>query len=213
MKLLFGTGNPAKLESMRSKLSGLDIEVIGLKDVELDAGFIDESGNDPLQNAKIKALAYYKAGRMPVFSCDSGLYLEGVPDELQPGVHVRRVGGRVLDDQGMQEYYGALAAKQGGSVRARYRNAICLVLDEENIYEYDGEDICSEAFLLVSTPHPNRVEGFPLDSISVELKSGQYYMDLEEEPDEESKFELRKGFRDFFIRSLQEKEAAITEEK
>jgi XTP/dITP diphosphohydrolase len=195
MKLLYGTGNPAKL-------AGLDIEVIGLKEVEWDVGLIDESGNDPLQNARIKALAYYRAGRMPVFSCDSGLYLEGVPPELQPGVHVRRVGGRTLDDQGMIEYYTALAARRGGIVKARYRNAICLVLDEENICEYDGEDICSEEFLLVTKTHPHRVEGFPLDSISVEVKSGKYYMDLEEEAAEESKFDLRKGFRDFFIRSL-----------
>lgn len=32
MKLQYGTGNPAKLESMRRRLTPLSIELIGLKD-------------------------------------------------------------------------------------------------------------------------------------------------------------------------------------
>ena len=35
MKILYGTGNPAKLSSMRSRLAGLDIEIIGLKDINM----------------------------------------------------------------------------------------------------------------------------------------------------------------------------------
>ena len=33
MKLLYGTGNPAKLDAMRHRLAGLGIELIGLKDL------------------------------------------------------------------------------------------------------------------------------------------------------------------------------------
>ena len=33
MKLLYGTGNPAKLDAMRHRLAGLEIELIGLKDL------------------------------------------------------------------------------------------------------------------------------------------------------------------------------------
>ena len=33
MKLLYGTGNPAKLDAMRHRLAGLGIELIGLKAV------------------------------------------------------------------------------------------------------------------------------------------------------------------------------------
>lgn len=42
----------------------------------------------------LKSTAYYEAFRMPVFSCNSGLYFENVPDEVQPGVHVRNVDGK-----------------------------------------------------------------------------------------------------------------------
>ena len=34
MKLVYGTGNPAKLEAMRRRLAGLDFEIAGLKDME-----------------------------------------------------------------------------------------------------------------------------------------------------------------------------------
>lgn len=49
------------------------------------------NGNTPLENARMKALAYYETFRIPVFSCDSGLYFDNVPDEVQPGIHVRNV--------------------------------------------------------------------------------------------------------------------------
>ena len=34
MKVLYGTGNPAKLSAMRRRLEGLNIEIIGLKDLD-----------------------------------------------------------------------------------------------------------------------------------------------------------------------------------
>ena len=40
---------------------------------------------DPLENARQKALAYYRICGQPVFSQDSGLYIEGLPKERQPG--------------------------------------------------------------------------------------------------------------------------------
>ena len=64
-----------------------------------------ETGNTPLENARQKAIAYYQVFKMPVFSCDSGLYFDEVPDEIQPGVHVRNVNGRCLSDDEMIAYY------------------------------------------------------------------------------------------------------------
>ena len=108
MKILYGTGNPAKLESMRSRIENLDIELIGLNELKAEGHMIpniQETGNTPLENARQKALAYYEAFKMPVFSCDSGLYFDNVPDEVQPGVHVRNVKGKCLSDEEKMEYY------------------------------------------------------------------------------------------------------------
>lgn len=79
-----------------------------------------------------------------------------------------------------QQKMPKLVAKLGGAAKAKYKNAICLIIDEENIFEYDEEDIASEEFLITSKPHYKRTNGFPLDSISIEIESRQYYMDIDE---------------------------------
>ena len=198
MKLLYGTGNPAKLEAMRRRLAGLDFEIAGLKDMEKEAPQVPEDGRTPLENARQKALAYHKFYGIPVFSCDSGLYFEGLPEELQPGVHVRTVGGRYLTDQEMLEYYGSLAKKYGG-LKARYRNAICLVVDREHVYESMDESLASDYFLLTGIPHSGiQHRGFPLDSLSVDIKTGKYFYDLEEE--QVDQVAVEDGFLEFFRR-------------
>lgn len=198
MKLLYGTGNPAKLEAMRRRLAGLELEILGLKDMEGEAPQVVEDGSTPLENARKKALCYYRAFGIPVFSCDSGLYFEGVPDEIQPGVHVRMVNGRYLTDEEMREYYGGLA-KQYGGLKARYKNAICFVADLEHVYESMDESLSGEPFLIVAKPHSEiRHKGFPLDSMSVDLKTGKYYYDLEGR--DLDRLALEDGFIQFFLK-------------
>jgi XTP/dITP diphosphohydrolase len=202
VKLLYGTGNQAKLKHMRKMLDGIHVDIIGLKDIGVTLDDIDECGKDPLENARIKALAYYRALRMPVFSCDSGLFIEGLDPDSQPGVHVRRVNGKTLSDEEMIDYYSSLAGQAGGSVKAVYKNAICLVMDEEHIYEYDGEDIASDYFLIMSLAHPKRDPGFPLDSISVEIASGQYYMDLDASRNSVFEENVSRAYRSFFLQAI-----------
>lgn len=180
-RLLYGTGNLAKLNSMRRRLADLDIEILGLADMEKKAPAVPEDGSTPLENARQKALAYYEFYRIPVFSCDSGLYFEGVPQELQPGVHVRTVGGKYLTDEEMLAYYGGLAKKYG-DLRARYRNGVCLVMDEEHIYEAMDESTASEVFLLTSVPYAEvQQKGFPLDSLSKSIQTGKYFYEMGKE--------------------------------
>ena len=107
MKLLYGTGNPAKFYAMERRLENLGIELISLNDLKAEGISIPqvpEDGNTPLENARQKAMAYYEAFQIPVFSCDSGLYFDNVPDEVQPGVHVRTINGKCLSDEQMIEY-------------------------------------------------------------------------------------------------------------
>jgi len=202
MKLLYGTSNPGKLQHMKEMLSGLDLEIIGLNEVNQIIGYIDESGNNPLENAKIKAMAYYKAMEIPVFSCDSGLYIDGLDNEEQPGVHIRRIKGKVLNDEEMIDHYSKLALRFGGEVKAKYKNAICLVFDENSVYEYDGDDISSETFLITAEAHPKRINGFPLDSLSLNIDTGKYYLDIVENGRNENESNLTRGFRDFFHRTI-----------
>lgn len=195
MRLLYATGNPAKIIAMQNRIRELGIELFGLKDLSREIPKVVEDGNTPLENAKKKALGYYEAFHMPLFSCDSGLYIEGIPQELQPGIHVRRINGTYLTDEEMLEYYASLADRYG-DLTARYRNAICLVLDEDHIYQAMDESMASQLFLITSKPHPRRKKGFPLDSLSIDIKTGKYYYDLEE--DELDQVAVEDGFLEFF---------------
>ena len=199
MKLLYGTGNLAKLSAMRNRLEQLDIELIGLNDLRVEGKNVPEvkeDGNTPLENARLKAMAYYEAFQIPVFSCDSGLYFDNVPNEVQPGVHVRNVNGKCLSDDEMIDYYSGLV-KAYGNLVARYRNAICFVMDNTHIYETMEPSMESEKFILTDKPHSTiRKEGFPLDSISLNIKTNKYYYDLPE--DKLEQVAVEDGFLEFF---------------
>ena len=103
MKILYGTTNQGKLLAMKKSVEGLDIELISLRDAKGELPEVNENGKTPLENAEIKARAYFEAFHMPVFSCDSGLYFDELAEEEQPGIHVRRIGGKELTDEEMTE--------------------------------------------------------------------------------------------------------------
>lgn len=181
MKVLYGTGNAAKLDAMKNSLAHLDVEIIGLHDMELSCPDVPETGSTPLENARQKALAYYAFYGIPVFSLDSGLFFPDLPGEVQPGVHVRTINGKALSDTEVRDHYIALASEYG-DIKAQYRNAVCLVVDREHIYEIYDESCFSEPFLLTATPcGPIRRKGFPLDSISLDIQTKKYYYDMNEE--------------------------------
>jgi len=199
---IYATSNVAKLRSMREVLAPLDINIIGLQDTSISIPEPQETGSTPLENARIKAKAYYEVLKRPLFSCDSGLYLGGLDESEQPGVHIRSIGGKYMNDDEMVIYYSNLARKLGGKATARYMNGICLVLGDEEVYEHFGNDISGNPFLIVDTPHPKRVEGFPLDCLSVHIESGEYYYDYER-PNGDMGI-VFSGFQKFF-QKIQEK--------
>lgn len=197
---VYGTGNAAKFASMRKTLEPLGLKINGLKELGVPALSVDENGKTPLENARIKAFTYYELLKRPVFACDSGLYIDGLPDNEQPGVHVRMVDGRRLNDDEMTVHYSAIAKRLGGKAIARYSNAICLVMGDGEVYEHFGDDISDEAFYIVCNPHPKRVEGFPLDCLSVSIQTGMYYYDGDILVKDIGI--APKGFREFFQRVL-----------
>ena len=145
---------------------------------------VKEDGNTPLENARLKAMVYYEAFQIPVFSCDSGLYFDNVPN------------GKCLSDDEMIDYYSGLV-KAYGNLVARYRNAICFVMDNTHIYETMEPSMESEKFILTDKPHSTiRKEGFPLDSISLDIKTNKYYYDLPE--DKLEQLAVEDGFLEFF---------------
>lgn len=179
---------------MSNILKTLPVKIRGIYELENIDHNIDESGKEPLENARIKALHYFQQIRAPVFSIDSGLFFDDVEYEDQPGTHIRRVNGAALTDNEMIKHYANLADKYGGKITAYYKNAICIIINEKNIIENDSNTINSEKFIITSKPHQKIVAGWPLNSLSKEIKSGEYYHDLNREMNDNAAEEFKKIF-------------------
>ncbi|MCS5421096.1 MULTISPECIES: non-canonical purine NTP pyrophosphatase [Psychrilyobacter] len=199
-QILYGTRNDAKVKQMKEALNGMDIEIIGLNDIKKKIPEVIEDGKTPLENAKKKAEAYFQEFKIPVFSCDTGLYFEGIKDIDQPGVYVKRVKGRELSDDEMIEYYSKIAKKNGGEIISCYENAICLKIDENTSFEYQGPEISVNKFIISEKPYDKKIKGFPLDSLSKNIMTNKYYLE-EKKPDEQEN-RMKEGVRNFFKESF-----------
>ena len=141
----------------------------------------------------------------PVFSCDSGIYLWNyttkapLPEKEQPGIHIRGNGERRLGDEELLAYYIGLVKKYG-QVCGRFKNGICFIWNGEQRKESMSESMWGEPFLLTDKPHEKRVEGFPVDRISLDISTGKYLYDLEE--DSEGEEAQNRGFENFFRQCL-----------
>ena len=113
MKLLYATNNISKVRNMRRSLAELPIEIITPKELGIKIDVV-EDGKTAIENAIKKAQAYYDKTKLPTIAGDSGLFIDGVPDDKQPGLFVRRVNGKTLTENEMIEYYSKLIASIGG---------------------------------------------------------------------------------------------------
>lgn len=177
-KVLFATSNPAKVKRFADRLLDKGIELITLKDINLELD-VEENGETAIENALIKARAYYNETKLPVIAMDDTLYLDNVPDSLQPGMYVRRVNGKRLDDDEMIKHYSSLAMNYGenGKVTARWIYGMAVICDGiEKTYTWSKED-----FFIVDTPSKKINPGYPLNSISINKKLNKYFNDITEE--------------------------------
>ena len=177
-KVLFATGNESKAKRFSKGLQEKGIEVITLKDFNANIE-VEENGKDAIENAILKARAYSKITNIPVFAMDDNLYLENVPDEKQPGMFVRRVNGKRLNDEEMIEHYSSLVKEYGtdGKLTCRWVYGIAVINNgRENTYTWSKED-----FYMVDKPSNKINPGYPLNTISINKKLNKYFTDITEE--------------------------------
>ena len=111
-EILFATGNTAKVDRFYEKLLKNGILLKSLKDININID-IEENGKNAIENAMIKAKAYYDATKITTMAMDDTMYIDGIPEEKQPGVFVRRVNGKRLNDKEMIDYYTNLVKTYG----------------------------------------------------------------------------------------------------
>ena len=187
MKVLFATTNLAKVRKYKEKLKENGIELITINDLDFKLD-IDENGKNAIENAYIKAKTYYDVVKIPTIGMDNCLFIEELPEEKQPGTHVRRINGKELKDDEMIEYYTNLVKQYGGKLTAKwvYGMVICNGKETKE-YTWSKGD-----FYLVSKPCKERNPGYPLDSISVMPENNKYWLELTDEEKAKSKEEDNK---------------------
>lgn len=176
MQILIGTTNPSKIGYFEELLAGCGVEFVTLRDLNVTQE-PQETGSTPEENARIKA-EFYGQYAETVICADSGLYFDSLDmaDPRQPGLHVRTPEGVRLDDAQMVEYYAALAHSLGGQVLAYYVDGCALKIGGK-VYGFQEtrEEALANAFYLVDRPCEAMREGWPLDSISLDLDEVSFH--------------------------------------
>jgi len=197
-EILFATGNASKVARFSGKLREKGILLKSLKDININID-IEENGKTAIENATIKAKAYYEATKMTTMAIDDTMYIEGIPEDKQPGVYVRRVNGKRLTDEEMIEHYTNLVKTYGkdGKLNTKWISGLVIIKDG-SIFTYT--DVTSE-YYLVDTPVKDMREGYPLSSILVNKRTNKYDIYL---TDEDKKIGQAddSGFIDFIVKTI-----------
>lgn len=208
MDYLFATTNKAKVRRYGEKLKENGIQLVTLNDLNLELD-VDESGKNPIENAIIKATAYNKATNMTTIAIDDGLFLDNVPDEVQPGTHVRRVNGKRLNDEEMIDYYISLVNKYGinGELTGYFKKGVAIVTGD-NTYTFEHKS----GRKFTNKQSPKIDEGYPLASIQMIESLGKFKSELT--PDEEKQLlhVEREEITQFIINTIKEIEKHKDEE-
>ena len=185
-KIIFATGNPTKAKRFSNGLVKHDIEVISLKDLDLKLD-VDESGNNAIENALKKARACFEKIKMPTIGMDDTLYLENVPEDKRPGLFVRRVNGKTLNDEEMIEHYLNLVKEYGidGKLNSKWIYGLAVIDEngEESTYTWYKDD-----FYMVDTKSSVINPGDPLNSISKYKGIDKYFTEVSEEEKEKIRY-------------------------
>ena len=176
MKVLFATKNPAKVKRYVNRLQDKGIEVLTLKDINVKLD-VQETGKNAIENAYLKAKAYFEATGIVTIGIDDNLFIEELPEEKQPGTNVRRINGKELTDEEMIQYYTNLVKENGGKLTAKWVYGM-VIYDGAEVKQYTWS---KDHFYFVDKPSEKRNPGYPLDSISIMPEFNKYFVDLTQE--------------------------------
>ena len=200
MEILFATHNKAKLKLYKYDLEKLGYTVTCLDDLGISDD-IEETGNSATENAIAKATGYSKISNCITISVDDSLQLDGVPDAIQPGTHVRRINKEYsASDMELLEYYTDIVNKYGkdGSLTGRWNKCLAIAYPNGDVkyINYSSEKI------FVNKIYEKINEGYPLDSISITPKYNKYTAELSDEEKFNIKQEQSQELIDFLKNNL-----------
>ena len=175
--LTMGTTNSAKVAQLAGCLAPIGIQVVGVEDKSL-LPYVEEDGATVLENARKKAVVYSKALGQRVISMDNSLFIEGLSDERQPGMHVRRINGKdASTDDELLAHGQELIASLGERGNAYWEYGVCIA-------DPDGKSwdtVLRTPRIFTSIASSQRMPGYPLESIQIDPESGKYISEMSEE--------------------------------
>ncbi|MEN8908112.1 MAG: non-canonical purine NTP pyrophosphatase [Clostridiales bacterium] len=173
MEILFATKKTEKKNYSINGLSKYGFKILSLNELSIDID-VEETGKTPSENAIKKAQKYFKASKIPTVSVDDGLYLEGFPQNKQPGTNVRRINGKRATDDDMLKYYTNEISKYGEKINGTWVKSIAIAIDDNKVFNYDFK----VKKIFTSTIAKKRNDGYPLDSICITPEFNKYSVDL-----------------------------------
>lgn len=157
MRLVVATGNKDKVREIRELLSGMDFEVVSMKEIGLNPE-IDENADSFEGNALIKAQTVHKLCGDYVIADDSGLCIDALNGA--PGIYSARFCGEDSTyDEKFAKIYELLSDVPEDKWTAQFVCAIAVVKPDGSYYTVKG--IC-EGLLLREKRGDN---GFGYDPI------------------------------------------------
>mgnify|MGYP000979900861 FL=1 len=157
MKIICATSNKDKLREIREIFSDFDCEIVSMKEAGVSID-VEETGDTFLENAYIKAKAVWDITGGVVFSDDSGLEVDYL--NKAPGVYSARFMGTDTSYEIKNKKIIQLLEEAKGRERsARYKAAICCILEDGSVIEIE-ESMEGEI-----AHSPSGREGFGYDPI------------------------------------------------
>ena len=154
MRILYGTGNKAKVEAMRKiiRIHGFDVELLTIKDVGFDKEIV-EDGTTFEENSEIKANAikeFCKENNINdvlVLTDDAGLCVDALNGE--PGVYTGRYAGdHATQIENIDNLLGIMKDFEGDQRKATFVCVLTMILE-------NGEKIVArgECFGTIAKEH------------------------------------------------------------
>ena len=157
MKIICATSNKDKLREIREIFSDFDCEIVSMKEAGVNID-VEETGDTFLENAYMKAKAVWDLTGGVVFSDDSGLEVDYL--NKAPGVYSARFMGTDTSYEIKNKKIIQLLEEAKGRERsARYKAAICCILEDGSVIEIE-ESMEGEI-----AHSPSGSEGFGYDPI------------------------------------------------
>ncbi len=133
MRILIATTNHNKVKRIERLLEKEDIELTSLRDLDYEIKEPEETGEDGLENAIIKAKYYYDnlKEKMVVLAQDDTLFLFGVSEDENPQKDIKlpviKKYGEFTEENAY-DYYSSLVKKYNKeylNLEFRYGHALC----------------------------------------------------------------------------------------